>query len=145
MSSIELFYENIKPLKLQCSTFKKYINQLILNELSILGNINIIFCSDEYLLKINKQYLEHDYYTDIITFNYVENDIIAGDLFISYERIKENAESYETEVKREVVRVVFHGILHLVGYNDKTESEKKIMREKEDFYLQRVNFEEIKL
>jgi rRNA maturation RNase YbeY len=94
---------------------------------------------------MNKQYLEHDYYTDVITFNYVENNIISGDLFISYERIKENAENYNTEIKRELIRVVFHGILHLVGYNDKTDAEKKIMREKEDFYLNEVDFEEIKL
>ncbi len=145
MSSTELFYEEIKPLKLRKSAVKRYINQLIINELKKSGNINIIFCSDEYLLKMNKQYLEHDYYTDVITFNYVENNIISGDLFISYERIKENAENYNTEIKRELIRVVFHGILHLVGYNDKTDAEKKIMREKEDFYLNEVDFEEIKL
>ena len=145
MSSTELFYEEIKPLKLRKSAVKRYINQLIINELKKSGNINIIFCSDEYLLKMNKQYLEHDYYTDVITFNYVENNIISGDLFISYERIKENAENYNTEIKRELIRVVFHGILHLVGYKDKTDAEKKIMREKEDFYLNEVDFEEIKL
>ncbi len=145
MSSIELFYEDIKPLKLKKSALKKYINQLVLKELKASGDINVIFCSDAYLINMNKKYLDHDYYTDIITFNYVENNTISGDLFISYERIKENAELYETEVKKEVIRVVFHGILHLVGYNDKTESERKIMKEKENFYLNEVDFEEIKL
>ncbi len=133
MSSIELFYEDIQPLKLKKSTVKKYVNILISSELKIFGDVSIVFCSDEYLLEMNKQYLNHDYYTDIITFNYVENNTISGDLFISYERIKENAKSFETEAEKELFRVIFHGILHLIGYNDKTEMEKNVMREKENF------------
>ena len=145
MSSTELFYENIQPLKLRKSIIKKYVNRLILNELLIPGNLNIIFCTDVHLLEMNKQYLDHDYYTDILTFNYVEDNKISGDLFISYDRIKENAENYQTKIKWEIMRVIFHGVLHLVGYDDKTEAEKEIMRQKEDFYLKEVDFKEIKL
>lgn len=145
MSSTELFYEDIQPLKLRKSKVNKYVKHLILNELMQHGDINIVFCSDEYLLNMNKQYLDHDYFTDIITFNSVEENIISGDLFISYERLMENAKKYKTELVREILRVIFHGILHLVGYNDKTSKEKKLMREKEEFYLNEVDFEEIKL
>lgn len=145
MSSLEIFYEDIKPLKLKKSIIKKHINYLIKNELKVFGELSIVFCSDEYLLDMNKQYLDHDYYTDIITFNYVENKTISGDLFISLDRIEENAINYKTEKIGELLRVIFHGVLHLVGYNDKTDEEKKLMREKEEFYLNKVNFEEIEL
>jgi rRNA maturation RNase YbeY len=94
---------------------------------------------------MNKQYLSHDYYTDIITFDYVEQNIISGDLFISFDRIMDNAEQYDIELIREVYRVVFHGVLHLIGYNDKTEDEQKLMTEKEDFYLSEVDFSTLKL
>ena len=122
--NIELFYEDIAPLKLQKSTVKKYINQLILSELRILGELSIVLCSDEYLLNMNKQYLNHDYYTDIITFNYVENETISGDLFLSYDRIKDNAQIFETDIEKELFRVIFHGVLHLIGYEDHSEDEK---------------------
>ena len=94
---------------------------------------------------MNKQYLNHDDYTDIITFDYVEENIISGDLFISFDRIKDNAKHFDIELIREVYRVVFHGILHLVGYNDKTDDEQKVMTEKENFYLSKVDFSEIEL
>lgn len=145
MSSLDFFFEDIQPLKLKKPIIKDHINNLVKSELRILGELSIVFCSDEYLLKMNKQYLNHDYYTDIITFNYVKNKTISGDLFISVERIKENAIQFNTDQKTELVRVIFHGVLHLVGYNDKTEEEKKLMREKEEFYLNKVNFEEIEL
>ena len=118
---------------------------MIKNELKKAGDISVIFCSDEYLLKMNKEYLNHDYYTDIITFDYVEEDVISGDLFISIERIIENAGIYDSEALKELFRVVFHGVLHLIGYNDKTKEEQKLMREKEDYYLSEVDFKEMKL
>ena len=145
MSSLEIFYEDIQPLKIKKNTIKKHIKNLINSELKVFGELSIVFCSDEYLLKMNKQYLNHDYYTDIITFNYVEGNTISGDLFISVDRTHENAINYKKEPHNELIRVIFHGILHLVGYNDKTDEEKKIMKEKEEFYLAKVNFEEIEL
>jgi len=97
--------------------------------------INIIFCGDEDLLKKNITYLKHKTYTDIITFNYSKNNIVSGDLYISVERVKENASTYKVNFIEELRRVIIHGILHLIGYNDKTEEEKVLIRKKEDFYL----------
>jgi len=100
------------------------------------GDINFIFCNDEYLLKINKEFLNHDYYTDIITFDYSENKIISGDLFLSLDRIRENANFFKIPLLDEILRVMIHGILHLVGYNDKNRNERKLMKEKENYYLE---------
>jgi rRNA maturation RNase YbeY len=99
------------------------------------GEINYVFCSDLYLHKINLEHLNHDTYTDIITFNYCEEDIISGDIFISIDRVKENSITYHTNFQKELNRVMIHGILHLVGFDDKSESDKELMRSKEDFYL----------
>lgn len=96
--------------------------------------LNIIFCSDEYLLEINKKYLNHYYYTDIITFDYSE-EIISGDCFISIDRIKDNALIFHETFERELKRVIVHGLLHLMGYNDKSQEEKDVMTGKEDYYL----------
>jgi rRNA maturation RNase YbeY len=145
VSSIDFFFEDIQSFSIYKSSITKYINSLIVNEVKERGNISVIFCSDKYLLEMNKQYLGHDYYTDIITFDYVEQNIISGDLFISFDRIMDNAEQYDIELIREVYRVVFHGVLHLIGYNDKTEDEQKLMTEKEDFYLSEVDFSTLKL
>lgn len=103
------------------------------------GNFNFIFCDDTYLLEINKKYLSHDSYTDIITFDYSENNLVGGDIFISIERVKANAVEYNTQFERELYRVIIHGILHLCGYKDKTKLEKAQMRAKEDFYLNYFN------
>jgi rRNA maturation RNase YbeY len=145
VSSIDFFFEDIQPFSINQNHIKKYINELINTELKECGDISVVFCSDNYLLEMNKQYLEHDYFTDIITFDYVEGNTISGDLFISYDRIKENAEQFNTELVKETYRVVFHGVLHLVGYNDKTEAEQKVMTGKENFYLEKVNFSAIDL
>lgn len=99
------------------------------------GEISFIFCTDEYLLEKNIQFLDHDTYTDIITFDYCVDNIINGDIFISVERITENASLFGVNFEDELDRVLIHGILHLTGYQDKSEEEAKIMREKEDFYL----------
>jgi len=145
VSKIELFYEDIKPLKLQKKHIRKHIKMLINNELKNPGDISIIFCSDKYLLDINIEYLDHNYFTDIITFNYVEGNNISGDLFISIDRVMENAIDFNASWLKEVYRVIFHGVLHLVGYNDKTAVEKQTMREKEDLYLSEVDFREIEI
>lgn len=95
------------------------------------GNIDIIFCSDAYLLEINKKYLSHDYYTDIITFDYCEGKVLSGDLFISVDCVRENAEFYGASFEDELYRVIIHGVLHLIGYDDHTDSDIAVMRRKE--------------
>lgn len=109
------------------------------SEIKKLGNINIIFCSDNYILDVNVKYLGHDYFTDIITFDYCEKDILSGDLFISIDTVCDNAEFYKTEFNDELNRVIVHGLLHLIGYDDHTPEEQKIMREKENYYLELRN------
>ena len=100
-----------------------------------LGELSIIFCSDEYLIDINKRHLDHDYYTDIITFNYSIEKNLNGDLFISVDRVKDNASAFNENFNMELFRVIIHGILHLCGFNDKTTKEQKEMRQKENHYL----------
>lgn len=127
--------EDIKFTLKQKKMLKNWIYETISTEQCQLGNISYIFCSDKYLHKMNVKYLNHDTYTDIITFDYSEDKLISGDLFISYERVKQNARTYNKYLIEELHRVMIHGVLHLCGYGDKTESEKKQMRSKEDHYL----------
>jgi probable rRNA maturation factor len=138
VSKLSCFFEEIKPVKLQKKVLQNIINFLIKNEHKQPGDVSVIFCSDDYLLKINEQYLNHNYYTDIVTFDYVENSVISGDLFISVHRVEENASQLGITFEEELYRVVFHGLLHLCGYKDKTIAEKELMREKEDFYLEKA-------
>lgn len=105
------------------------------NESKSIGILNYIFCSDEYLHKMNVEYLSHDTYTDIITFDYTDENIISGDLFISSERVRENALKYDLTFLDELHRVMAHGLLHLCGYKDKTSDDQEIMTKKEDFCL----------
>lgn len=114
---------------------ESWIQQSILLENKEIGDLNFIFCSDNYLLKLNQQYLSHNTFTDIITFNYVDKSIISGDVFISVERVTENASQSSIDFQKELSRVIIHGILHLIGYNDKTNEEAQEIRAKEDFYL----------
>lgn len=113
----------------------KWLKMVAASELRKIGDINIIFCSDNYILDVNMKYLQHDYFTDIITFDYCENDILSGDLFISIDSVRENALFYGTEFPEELNRVMVHGVLHLIGYDDHTEEDIKTMRSKEDYYL----------
>jgi rRNA maturation RNase YbeY len=114
-------------------TFIPWIDNLIKKEGFEVVELNYIFCSDEYLLHINQQYLEHDYYTDVITFDNSDNDNeIEGDIFISVERVKENAKELSIPFLKELKRVMAHGVLHLCGYGDKTAEEIELMRKKED-------------
>ena len=101
------------------------------------GQISVIFCSDPYLLEINRKYLGHDYYTDIITFDYSEGDTISGDLFISVDTVRSNAEYYSADFKDELDRVIVHGVLHLIGYDDHTGEQSAEMRARENHYLER--------
>ena len=115
--------------------FKEYtswINTIVVSENVRLGDLSYIFCSDEYLIKLNQKYLGHDTYTDIVTFNYSEEDVISGEIYISVDRVKENAVKFKEDFNRELLRVMAHGVLHLLGYNDKSKKEKEVMRTKED-------------
>lgn len=105
------------------------------SEIRRLGDINIIFCSDNYILDVNMKYLQHDYFTDIITFDYCEKKVLSGDLFISVDSVRENSVYYGTEFEDELNRVIVHGLLHLIGYDDDSEDDIKVMREKENYYL----------
>ena len=105
------------------------------SEIRKLGDINVIFCSDNYLLDINIKYLHHDYFTDIITFDYSDGKVISGDLFISVDSVRENADFYKTGFEEELNRVLVHGVLHLIGYDDHTEEDVATMRSKENYYL----------
>ena len=105
------------------------------SEIKRIGQVNIIFCSDNYILDINQKYLQHDYFTDIITFDYCEGKTLSGDLFISVDTVRENAIFYGTEFDDELNRVIVHGLLHVIGYDDHSEEDQKTMRSKEDYYL----------
>ncbi|MCS3530215.1 rRNA maturation RNase YbeY [Chryseobacterium sp. JUb7] len=134
---IQFFYENL-PESVN-TEYTKWLKDIILSEGKKLGEINYIFCDDEYLLKVNQDYLQHDYYTDIITFDYVKGKTISGEIFVSLQRISDNASTLSKEYEEELRRVLAHGILHLSGYKDKTEEEEQLMRSKEDFYLAQYN------
>ena|SRR5687768_5555818 len=113
----------------------KWIETVIRKEKKQLGEIHFIFCSDAFLLKLNKQYLNHTTFTDIITFDYSEGKKLNGEIYISIPRVKENAKKFEVAFEHELHRVMIHGVLHLCGYKDKTKSQKKKIREKEDACL----------
>lgn len=131
---IQYFFEQINAIEISEST-TVWLKTIIRNENKKSGEINYIFCDDEYLLQINRDFLQHDYYTDIITFDYVKGKTISGDIFVSLPRISDNASTRSKNFEDELHRVLAHGILHLCGYMDKTEEEEKEMRSKEDFYL----------
>ena len=134
---IQFFYENLP--ETVNNDYTKWLEEIILSEEKKLGEINYIFCDDEYLLKINQDYLQHDYYTDIITFDTVKGKTISGEIFVSLQRISDNASTLSKNYEEELRRVLAHGILHLCGYKDKTKAEEQEMRSKEDFYIARYN------
>ncbi|OWK74965.1 rRNA maturation RNase YbeY [Flavobacteriaceae bacterium JJC] len=131
---IQFFFENIEFITIG-QEINTWLENLILAENKKPGDINYIFCDDDYLLKVNRDFLQHDYYTDVITFDYVKGKTIAGDIFVSLPRISENAATLSKDFDVELYRVLAHGILHLCGYKDKTDEEITEMRRKEDFYL----------
>ena len=131
---INYFFENIDPKDIHPNT-SKWLENLISSENKKPGDINYIFCDDEYLLKVNQDFLDHDYFTDIITFDYVKGKTISGDIFVSLPRILDNASTLSQDFEKEFDRVLVHGLLHLCGYKDKTDEEQIQMRAKEDFYI----------
>lgn len=132
---IRYFTEDIKFEFKDKLSNNRWLRLVASSEVKKLGDINIIFCSDNYILDVNMKYLQHDYFTDIITFDYCEGNVLNGDLFISVDSVRENASYYGTEFPDELKRVMVHGILHLIGYDDHCEDDIKVMRSKEDYYL----------
>ena len=114
---------------------RKWLKLVAESEIRRIGDINVIFCSDNYILDINQRYLQHDYFTDIITFDYCEGEVLSGDLFISVDSVRENSIEYGTEFVDELNRVIVHGVLHLIGYDDHCDEDIAIMRKKENYYL----------
>ena len=117
-----------------------WLSYSVKNESKIVGEISYIFCSDEYLYDINLKHLKHDTLTDIITFDYCEEKIVNGDIYISIDRIKENAKLFNNSIENELHRVMIHGVMHLCGYKDKTPEDQNVMSAKEDFYLNLRDF-----
>lgn len=138
-SKINFFTEEI-DFKLKNKKYlRSWIEATIVAENYVLKEVNYIFCPDAYLLKINQDYLRHDTYTDIITFDNADTEKeIVGDIFISAERVAENASTYQLAFLQELYRVMIHGALHLCGYKDKSPKDKKLMTGKENFYLSRI-------
>lgn len=115
---------------------KNWVLFVVESEGLITGDITVVFCSDQYLISVNRQYLKRDYYTDVITFDYSSGNIISGDIMVSIDRVRENAQMLGTDFKDELDRVILHGVLHLAGYNDSNPEEMKFMRSKENYYLE---------
>lgn len=141
MPAIQFFEEDIAYKLKNKAAVRQWINETVLAEGFKLKELNYIFCSDDYLLQINQQYLDHDTYTDIITFDNSEKDkVIVSDIFISIDRIRENALKFNITETNELHRVLIHGALHLLGYKDKSTADKQKMTFKEDFYLNKRGF-----
>ena len=132
---IEIYFEDTEVLDVSPEFFVSWLSLVAKEEGFTLGDVTLVFCSDAYLLEMNKKHLDHDYFTDIITFDYTENEVLSGDLFISIDTVKDNAMENKVMFHVELNRVVGHGVLHLIGYNDKTDSEQKEMSEKEEWAL----------
>ncbi|WP_136468151.1 rRNA maturation RNase YbeY [Flagellimonas onchidii] len=128
---IDFHFESELKLK-DLAKFSDWISRIIESEGFQLGQIDYIFCTDDYLLNVNQQYLNHDTFTDIITFDYSSGRTLSGDIFISSDRVSENARTYGVTFENELLRVMSHGVLHLMGYADKTEDEQSVMRTKEE-------------
>jgi len=137
---LDINFEDIDPISLNEDDLNNWITKVCTSENHSFSDVALIFCSDDYLLEVNRTHLDQDYYTDIITLDYTENQEVSGDLFISIDRVKENAQSFEVSFEHELHRVIIHGILHLCGYKDKSESEEKMMRSKENDALALISF-----
>ncbi len=138
---ISYFFEEIEPKEIKQEIIP-WLTRLINLEGYKVGKINYIFCDDEYLLKVNRDFLNHDYYTDVITFDYVKGKTVSGEIFVSLPRISENAELLKSSFLDELHRVLAHGMLHLCGYRDKTPDEQEEMTARENYYLALLNEEE---
>ncbi len=130
--AINFNFEEIPKLNFPKNTIKNWIKSVIQSNNFKIGSISYIFCTNDYILQVNKEYLNHDYFTDIISFNYNENKTISGDLFISVDTVKTNAQEYGVTFDKELYRVMIHGVLHLLGFDDITDELQQEMTQKED-------------
>lgn len=137
--AINFFSEKIAFKPKQSLKLKAWIKSVASEEGYQVGTLNYVFCDDDYIIETNRQYLQHDYYTDIITFDYTEKNEISGDLVVSLDTVRSNAEKLGVDFNGELCRVIIHGILHLCGYKDKTDEEEKKMRALEDHHLLKFN------
>lgn len=126
---------DVRPVVRHKTALKRWMKAAVEAENKLLGEINIIFCSDEHLLAMNREHLAHDYYTDIITFDFSTSNTVSGDLYISIDRVIDNALKNNNEIKNETYLVIIHGVMHLCGYKDTQKKDINIMREKEQSYL----------
>lgn len=136
-SIVSFFFEGVKVNLAKRTDLKKYILYIFKNQGKKIKSVNYIFCTDNFLLEINRQYLNHNFFTDIITFDLSETDSIEAEIYISIDRVKDNAVQLGVSFKSEIHRVIFHGVLHLCGYKDTSKAEKNKMRIKEEFYLKK--------
>lgn len=135
---LNVFCEEVKSPKVTKKLIKEIVTLISIEEETIFGDINIIFCNDVYLLNINNEYLQHDYYTDIITFDYKNENSVSSDMFISLDRVQENSNSIKIPFNHELLRIIIHGVLHLSGYEDDTVEKRQSMSLKEDYYLAKI-------
>ena len=133
--NIKFISENMKRPNLKYKSIKNWLKYVIKENGFILGNVCYIFCNDEYLKNINIKFLQHNYYTDVITFDYCEENFASGDIFISTERVKDNSIIFGSNIQEELLRVMVHGLLHLMGFKDSDDREKLEMRNMENHYL----------
>lgn len=136
---VDFNFENVDELALDFEAISKWIETIVSRETFELGELSYIFCDDVTILEINQNFLNHDYYTDVITFDYTERKLVSGDIYISLDTVTSNAKLFKTPFLQELHRVIIHGIFHLCGYKDKSEKDEKIMRQKEDEALQLIN------
>lgn len=132
---ISYYFEDTDFVYKKKTITNKWLRLVAGSEIRRIGDISIIFCSDNYILDINQKYLQHDYFTDIITFDYCDGDKLSGDLFISVDSVRENSIEFGTTFEEELNRVIVHGVLHLIGYDDHTDDDIAMMRKKENYYL----------
>ena len=137
---LEIVFEDVDAVSFEHSSILDWYSKVANQEEKVLGDLTIIFCSDDYLLEVNREHLNHDYYTDIITFDYSDFPTVSGDLFISVDRVKENAIDFNASFEHELHRVIIHGFLHLCGYFDKTNEDELLMRSKENQALSLIGF-----
>jgi rRNA maturation RNase YbeY len=137
---IDINYEETDDLELSVAKIESWLYDVCVREGKELDEVALIFCSDNYLLEINQQHLNHDFFTDIVTFDYCVDDLISGDLFISVDRVFENSAVFDVPFFQELHRVIAHGVLHLCGYKDKSKEEEAVMRQKEDAALELISF-----
>lgn len=139
-SKVCFYYSGVKFSFPERGKLKRFIESIFKREKRSLQSINYIFCNDKALLKINQDFLKHDYYTDIITFDLSESSQVVAEIYISIDRVRDNARNLGVSFQKELQRVIFHGALHLCGYKDKTKADSLKMRDKEDYYLKSYSY-----